>query len=91
MVKEAIPFHHAVGGGADQGKEDIAPWEVRLKEREALPNAKEKDVSFWKGNLEATLHGKDEEQEALIQQRTNDLEDSTRPRLMRLPLNPLPS
>ena len=50
-------------------KEDIVAREVRLAEREALLNTKDKNIYAREGNLEATLRGKDEELEALIQQR----------------------
>ena len=56
-------------------KEDVIVREVRLAECEALLTAKEKDVSSQEGNLEATLRGKDEELEALVQQRTKGPED----------------
>ena len=48
-------------------KEDITAQVVRLAEREALLNTKEKDILAQEGNLEATLHVKDEEREALVQ------------------------
>ena len=56
-------------------KEIIDVREVRLAEREALLNAKEKDISSREGNLKATLHNKDGELEDLVQQHTKDLED----------------
>lgn len=68
-------------------KEDVAAQEVRLAEREALLNAKEKDISAREGTLEATLRGKDEELEALVQQRTKDLEDKHKAALDTLSLD----
>ena len=68
-------------------KEDIAAREIRLAEREVLLNAKEKDISAREGTLEATLCGKDEELEALVQQRTKDLEDKHKAALDALSLD----
>ena len=61
------PFPYAARGGADYGQGVIAAREVRLAEREVLLNTKERDISSREGNLEATLRGKDEELEALVQ------------------------
>nr|XP_020188977.1 fibrinogen- and Ig-binding protein-like [Aegilops tauschii subsp. strangulata] len=68
------------------GKEDIAAREVRLAERKVLLNTKEQDISTREGNLEATLYDKDEELEALLQQRTKDLEDNHKATLSALAL-----
>ena len=48
-------------------KEDVAAWEARLAERIALLDAREKGISSREEKLEATLHSKNEELEALVQ------------------------
>lgn len=56
-------------------KEELAAQETSLAEREALLDAREKEISAREGNLEVALRGKDDELEALVRQRTKDLED----------------
>ena len=56
-------------------KEDVIAREAHLAKRAMLLNAREKDISSREEKLEATLHGKDEELEVLVQQRTKELED----------------
>ena len=56
-------------------KEDVITRETRLAERKALLYAKEQSIALWEEKLEATLRAKDDELEALVCQRTKDLED----------------
>ena len=55
-------------------KEDVASREARLEERTSFLDAKEKDISSREENLMATLHGKDDELEGLVHERTKELE-----------------
>jgi chromosome segregation ATPase len=56
-------------------KEDVAARESRLTERTTLLDATEQSTSSREENLEAALHAKDDELEALVQQRTKEQED----------------
>ena len=49
--------------------------DMRLVERKASLDAREQEISLREEKLEATLRAKDEGLEALVQQRTKELED----------------
>nr|XP_020159534.1 uncharacterized protein LOC109744774 [Aegilops tauschii subsp. strangulata] len=56
-------------------KEDVVAREGRLADHKASLDAREPEFSLWEGNLEATLHTRDESLETLVQQRTKELKD----------------
>ena len=68
-------------------KEEDATQEACLVEREALLNAREKDISSQEGKLEATLRSKDEELEGRVQRHTKELEDKHKAALDALTAN----
>jgi len=53
--------------------EDVMAREGRLADRKVSLDAREREISLWEENLEATLRAKDESLEALVQQRTKEL------------------
>ena len=57
-------------------KEDVMAQETRLADRKALLDAREQDLSLREEKLRATLRTKDDDLEALVRQRTKDLEDT---------------
>ena len=56
-------------------KEDIIAQEARLAERKALLDAREQCIALREEKLEAALRAKDDDLEALMQQRTKELGD----------------
>ena len=55
--------------------EDVMAHEARLADQKASLDAKEQEISLREEKHEATLRAKDESLEALVQQRTKELED----------------
>ena len=56
-------------------KKDVIAHEARLEERKTRLDAREQEISLREEKLGATLHAKDNELEAVVQQRTKELED----------------
>nr|XP_040249731.1 uncharacterized protein LOC120967188 [Aegilops tauschii subsp. strangulata] len=56
-------------------REDVAAREGRLANHKASLDVREREISLREEDIEATLHAKDESLEALVQQRSKELED----------------
>ena len=64
--------------GLQTMREDVMAREGHLVDHKASLDAREREISLREENLEATLRAKDESLEALVQQRTKELEDKHR-------------
>ena len=75
MARQAIQGALEVARDAPDDTGDDMAREARLADHKASLDAREQEISLREEKLEATLRAKDDDLEALVCQRTKDLED----------------